>query len=283
MVVLRVFPRRTELTPDDELAFVGDPPLWMPPADEVHVSCTFTWDIPEARRLVDAWRQYYPVVRLGGPAIGDKPNGFEPGQYVRQGVTFTSRGCNNRCLFCLVPEREGRLREYERIAPGYIINDNNFLQCSPFHRGKVYQMLARQPRAAIFAGGIQASLVDAEIAAELRDVRIKELFLAADTAAALGAVSRAVDRLHWLGRRKLRCYVLIGYNGETLEQAEQRLEALWQAGVLPFAQLYQPAEGLIDYPREWRDLARTWSRPAVTFASHAEEAKGGRQQEQFRG
>jgi len=30
MKVARVFPRRTSATPDDELAFVGDPPLVLP-------------------------------------------------------------------------------------------------------------------------------------------------------------------------------------------------------------------------------------------------------------
>jgi hypothetical protein len=57
--IVRVFPRRTSLTPDDALAFVGDPPLWRPEADEVHVSCTFTWDIPEAKRLAEAWSHLY--------------------------------------------------------------------------------------------------------------------------------------------------------------------------------------------------------------------------------
>jgi hypothetical protein len=45
-MVIRVFPRRTSLTPTDEYAFVGEPPMLRPEADEVHVSCTFTWDKP---------------------------------------------------------------------------------------------------------------------------------------------------------------------------------------------------------------------------------------------
>ena len=53
MRIVRVFPRRTSATPTDDLAFVGDPPLFLPEADEVHVSCTFTWDRAEARRLLD--------------------------------------------------------------------------------------------------------------------------------------------------------------------------------------------------------------------------------------
>ena len=35
MRIARVFPRRTSATPDSRLAFVGDPPLFLPEADEV--------------------------------------------------------------------------------------------------------------------------------------------------------------------------------------------------------------------------------------------------------
>jgi hypothetical protein len=271
--IVRVFPRRTSLTPDDALAFVGDPPLWRPEADEVHVSCTFTWDIPEAKRLAEAWSHYYPTVKVGGPAMDGKPNGFTPGRYVKAGVTFTSRGCNNHCPWCLVPKREGRLRPYSDFADGWIINDNNFLQCPRGHRLRVYDMLWRQKRAAVFAGGLDARLVDDEIAAEFRSIRIKELFLAADTEASLRVLERAVNKLHYLGRKKLRCYVLCGFDGEAVEQAEKRLEACWQIGVMPFAQLYQPADQWIEYSREWRQLARKWSRPAAMVAAHSEVIK----------
>ena len=53
MKIIRVFPRKTSMTPSDPLSFVGDPPLnvFRPDADEVHISCTFMWDIPEASRI----------------------------------------------------------------------------------------------------------------------------------------------------------------------------------------------------------------------------------------
>lgn len=66
--IIRVFPRRTNATPDDDLAFMGDPlfPGLLPAADEVHVSCAFSWDRDEAERLGRAWEVYYPGrVRCG--------------------------------------------------------------------------------------------------------------------------------------------------------------------------------------------------------------------------
>src|SRR3972149_2005795 len=122
MEIIRVFPRRTAPTPTDALAFFGSPPLigpggQKPAASEVHVSVTFTWDIPTAERLALAWGQHYPRVLLGGPALDSRPDGFIPGRYLRAGVTFTSRGCNLHCPWCLVPRREGPLRLIPDFAP----------------------------------------------------------------------------------------------------------------------------------------------------------------------
>jgi hypothetical protein len=151
--IIRVFPRKTSHTPTDELAFVGEPPLMRPADGVVHVSVAFTWDVPRARQLAQAWGQYYQTVLIGGPALDAKPDGFMPGRYVKSGVTFTTRGCNGHCPWCLVPKREGRLQIVEDFCEGHIIQDNNFLQAPAAHRARVYQMLGRQPRAAVFGGG----------------------------------------------------------------------------------------------------------------------------------
>jgi hypothetical protein len=63
----------------------------------------------------------------------------------------------------------------------------------------------------------------------------------------------------------MRCYTMIGWNGETLLQAERRLETVLKLGFLPFTQLYQPEERKT-YPEEWRKLMKKWARPASIFA-----------------
>lgn len=271
--ILRVFPRQTSMTPMDALAFVGDPPLalFRPKPEqiaEVHVSVTFTWDIEEGNRLVHAWANYYPVVRMGGPALGHCGEDFVAGRYVRHGVTFTTRGCNRNCPWCLVPGREGLLRELPDFPAGHIIQDNNILQAYRHHWELVIQMLSTQ-RAVTFAGGLDARLLTGQIADDLQLLRIKELFLAADCEQALPALEKALARLRELPRYKKRVYVMIAYNGESIADAQSRLEAVWQMGAIPFAQLYQPADRYLQYDQEWRTLARTWSRPAAIAAIHA--------------
>lgn len=265
-MIVRVFPRRTSMTPTDPYAFVGDPPLWRPEADEVHVSVAFTWDIQEGYRLRDAWANHYDTVEIGGPALGGA-DGFEPGRYIRPGVTFTTRGCPNRCPWCLVPDREGSLKLLG-IKPGWIIQDNNLLAAPRSHKREVLAMLRSQNRAVSFPGGLEARLLDDWFAQELRTLKIGQVFLAADTVAALRSVEKAIGRLSSLKKRQIRVYTMIAYDGESMVDAEARMEAVWQMGGTPFAQLYQPPDEYIDYPHEWRALARKWCRPAAIAAAH---------------
>lgn len=269
MRTIRVFPRRTSMTPNDDYAFVGDPPLLKPEASEVHISVSFTWDIDKGIRLMNSWRQYYPIVKLSGPTFKADCNGFNPGFYVKHGVTFTSRGCNNNCPWCLQPE--GKLRPID-IHPGNIIQDNNLLQCDYAHISKVVDMLRKQRHIA-FSGGLDSRLLTDQIADDLKGLSIYQLFLACDTKEAIRPLWKAASKLSGFRRNQLRCYVLLAFGGETISEAVERLEEVWGAGYLPFAQLYQPPDRYIHYPKGWRDLARTWSRPAATKSLMSDVAK----------
>jgi len=268
MIIIRVFPQQTSMTPTDDMAFVGDPPLFRPEADEVHISVCFTWDRQEGERLRQAWDSHYGAVKLGGPAISGSRGEFVPGRYVKNGVTFTSRGCPLRCPWCLVPEWEGDLKLLH-IQSGHIVQDNNLLACPKWHQVEVYKMLREQRRAVTFAGGLDARLVDDWLANELRTIPIKQVFFSADTDDGLLPLAVAVKKLPFLSRQQLRCYVLLGFNGEELDAGEERLKTVWEIGCMPFAQLYQPPDRHIDYAREWKELVRTWSRPAAMKAKMA--------------
>lgn len=140
--IARVFPRKTNATPDDDLVFFGQPPLLtLPEIDEVHISVAFTYDKAKAENLAYEWEQVGVPVKIGGPAYDDPATGeFVPGRYIKKGRTITSRGCNNRCWFCSAWRREGKLRELE-IKDGWDVLDNNLLQCSEQHIRAVFEML----------------------------------------------------------------------------------------------------------------------------------------------
>jgi len=260
MDTIRVFPRKTKWTPEDELVFIGDPPLFRPAQMPICVSVTFTWDIPEGQRLLRAWSQYYQNITIGGPALDDPGGEFEPGMFVKDGVVETSRGCPKKCEWCFVPQREGKLRELE-IKQGYIVIDNNLLACSRSHLAGVFLMLSEQTKAAQFKGGLDATLFQPWHKSLFDSIRVSEMFFACDTVEAIKPLERVANLLNGISIEKKRCFVMIGRE-ETIEEAEKRLQKVYTLGFLPFAQLYQPREK-IQYPKDWRDLGRKWSRPAA--------------------
>ena len=61
---------------------------------------------------------------------------------------------------------------------------------------------------------------------------------------------------------KARCYVLIGYPGDTFDHAEKRLRDAWKAGFFPFAMLYRDEKGEVQ--ADWKQFQRLWARPQIT-------------------
>ncbi len=268
--ILRIFVKRTAMTPDDGRVLIGSPGLFIPEHDEIHISILFTWDLERGRELQDAWGSVTDrPVKIGGPALGNPGGEFNPGIYLKKGVTITSRGCPHKCRFCFVPQREGQLRELE-IRPGNIIQDNNLLSCSDKHISKVFHMLKNE-KSISFRGGLEPGRITAQRAEDLRGLRIKSLWLSCDLPGDIRRLGKAVDILKRAGftRDFLRCYVLIG---DDFAENENRLREVYKMGCLPFAQLYQ-GEKRAEYSLEWRRFSKLWSRPALYKNLIKREAK----------
>ena len=267
MKILRVFPRRTNFTPKDDLVVIGRPELWRPEVDEVHISCLFTWDREFCEELKKEWSEYHPVVKIGGPACGLDGDGFVPARYIREGITFTSRGCDFSCPWCLVPKTEGKFRVLKTVTPGNVIQDNNILLANARHLAKVYSMLKTQ-RAIRFLGGLDVRLLRDWHIEDLRGLRIKELWLALDSWDTVRQFGKAAGKLKRAGfrRNQVRCYVLAGFD-EPIRESEGRLQFAYECGALPFVQLYQPPLPFkrMAGERSRKDnlFIRKWSRPAA--------------------
>jgi hypothetical protein len=268
MKIIRVFPRRTKATPTDDLAVVGRFPELFDSADEIHISVTFTWDLPQAEALAKQWRYVAPV-KIGGPATGERSEAFTPGMYIRNGYTITSRGCPNKCWFCSVPKREGNIRELP-IQDGWNVLDDNLLACSDHHIKSVFAMLKKQNQKPEFTGGLEAKLLKPWHAEALRALKLKQLFFAYDTPDDLEPLRQAGQTLLAAGFKAhpsshaLRCYVLCGWPKDKMPDAERRIMQAMDAGFTPMAMLYRDAKGQTD--KEWRKFQRCWARPGIIYA-----------------
>lgn len=270
MNLIRVFPRRTAATPTDDRAFIGNPPMFWPEADEVHVSVTFTWDRAEGERLASAWAAIGLPVTISGPAY-DAPGGeFVPGRYLKPGYVITSRGCPNHCWFCSVPKREGGLRELA-IADGWIVQDDNLLACSQRHIRAVFTMLTRQPRRAELRG-LEAKRLQGWHVDLLADLKPARMYFAYDTPDDLEPLRRAGTMLTEAGlhrdSHRVCAYVLIGQPGDTMDAAEKRITEAWSAGFWPFPMLYRDERG--ETAKPWRQFQRSWARPQIVASKLAE-------------
>jgi hypothetical protein len=264
MTVVRIFPRRTNATPNDDNVIIGRSPNLFDQADEILISVAFAWDIPFAEKLYNEWK-YVGNIKIGGPAFNEPGGEFEPGMFLKSGNTITSRGCINKCWFCSVWKREGGIRELS-IKPGWNVMDDNLLACSDIHIKGVFNMLRNQKNPISFTGGLEAKLLQDWHIDLLTSIRLKELFCAYDTPDDLEPLIDAGKRLKkaniTLENRKARCYVLIGYPGDTVQKAENRLWQTVDAGFFPFAMLWRNEKG--EYKKDWKKFQRMWANPIIT-------------------
>lgn len=277
MDIIRVFPRRTEATPTDALAIIGEPPQLihiddpLRKAKEIHISVAFTYDKNYSEFLAYQWEALKLPVKLGGPAYGDYTKEFIPGMYLKEGFAITSTGCPNHCWFCSVPKRAGSLKELD-IKDGWIIQDDNLLACSEGHIKAVFDMLKRQKHRPEFRGGLEAKLLKPWHAELLRSINPQSMFFAYDTPDDYEPLIKAGKLLNEYGlnlqSRKNYCYVLIGYKNDTFEKATKRLEDTLKAGFIPFAMLYKNEQGIED--AAWKKFQRQWARPAIIISNYKE-------------
>lgn len=268
--MIRAFPRQTSATPVDENVRIGGPHLWdNGDGQDVLISCAFTRDKGRSEQLCEQWRAAGFNPQLGGPAYGDPGVEFTPGMFVKKGLTITSRGCNNNCWFCTVSQREGPLRELT-IEDGHEILDNNLLQCGRGHVTQVFNMLSRQKKAARFTGGLEANILKrwhVELIDELKP-KPQVLYFAYDTPNDREPLINAASWMQTIGfnHQRVGCYVLMGYPGDTITSALERIQLCINLDIQPFAMLWEGHKTTV--AKEWKDIQNVYTRPARCKRRH---------------
>jgi hypothetical protein len=128
--------------------------------------------------------------------------------------------------------------------------------------------MLRGQRGICFKGGLDARLLDDHFVNAVTSLRISELWLACDTDAAIPDFKRACAKLVRAGfnREKIKCYALIGRELD-MDADEARLREIYEAGAMPFAQLYRDfGDKKTEYGKDWNKFSRMWMKPPATRA-----------------
>ena len=180
---------------------------------------------------------------------------------------FLTRGCPNRCKWCIVPQKEGKIAPYmdvdEITADGrtnLILMDNNIL-ASDYGLQQIEKIIRRKYRVD-FNQGLDARLVTDDIARLLARVKwIKRIRFGCDTTAQIAECERAINLLDSHGYRGeyfLYCIII------DFEESIRRLSH-WRTNkrVIIHAQPYRE----LDNPRQ---IIPQWQKDMAHWADRKE-------------
>ena len=192
-------------------------------------------------------------------------------------IGFLTRGCIRKCPWCVVPKKEGELKPYcnwksiRRTDTNKIVFMDNNVLASEYGIEQIRSMIGQDVRID-FNQGLDARLITDDIAEMLSQVKwIRHIRLACDTSAMIPIVTEAVQRLGKNGVKPYRIFVYTLI--QDVEEAHERIKALYKLGVEPFAQPYRDFETNYVNP-EHKRLARWCNHKAIAKTIKFEDYKG---------
>lgn len=192
---------------------------------------------------------------------------------------FLTRGCVNRCPWCVVPNKEGMLRKnagIEEFLAGRrkaVLLDNNVL-ASEWGLRQIEKIIRLGVRVD-FNQGLDARQIarNPDIAELLSRVKwLRYIRMAYDSQAVRDDVHKAIEMLMKYGIKpaKMFFYVLV----RDVDDALSRIEELSALGCQPFAQPYRDYDNNISPTNEQKRLARWCNRKAVFITVKYKDYKG---------
>lgn len=267
----------------------GDTVDWYSPMfshpDRIYASKIFTFS-PD-------YEDYYagdPEPMRGGTGydatvkLPDEIDGMTPDYSIYPSVDyaigFLSRGCIRKCPWCVVPRKEGEIRQYaslETVSCGrknVVLMDNNFLANDPAFIRQQVEISLHMNLLLDFNQGLDARLVNEENARMLCRVKwMNYIRFSCDTQAAIGPVIKAMATLRASGYRK---EFFIYFLAVDAEETHDRIMRVLEGGtgrVTPFVMPYRNLDGdgeivSEDTKRLARWANRVWIRKSCSFENY---------------
>ena len=158
-------------------------------------------------------------------------------------IGFTTRGCIRKCPFCIVPEKEGKIKVVGDIydfwdgkSRNITILDNNILAAKK-HFKNISRQIKIENLKVDFNQGLDHRLLTNKIAAILKSLRYKEYRFSFDSISFESSVCEAIDILHNHDIKWSMWYVLVGFDS-TYDEDLFRLRLLKSHNQKAFVQRY---------------------------------------------
>lgn len=172
---------------------------------------------------------------------------------------FLTRGCPNKCGFCIVSSKEGAisrkvadLSEFWRGQKHIKLLDPNTLACRD--RNELLQQLIESRARVDFTQGLDARFVTEEVAETLKQIKIDRVHFAFDLMKNEAAIVRGLKtykRVCHSSDNKLIVYILTNFD-TTIEEDLHRVKVVEECGYLPDVRIYRKPTA----PRVLKDLQR---------------------------
>jgi hypothetical protein len=249
--------------------------------DQIDVTSLFTWAWKPVWDCIAFYRALFPraKIRLGGvyaslapehaamagadevvtglvPEVEDLLPDYSlvPEWHANRqaSILFSHRGCIRSCGFCAVPRLEGKPFQVRSkttikhlVHPDHkrvVLWDNNILGES--HWKDVIDELRQLDVEVDFNQGLDARLIDLQVAAALRGMKMPVIRIAYDFPGMGKAVKKAIDLLAAVGfrRRRIVSYCLFNYR-DTPDDLMARVRDLLEWGATAYPMRYQPLNG----------------------------------------
>ncbi len=241
--------------------------------DQIYASLIFTRTRPLAEQLLEE----HPEAIVGGTGwavessleqvgITTEDQDYSIYPSYRQSLGFSQRGCRLRCGFCVVPQKEGKVRQVKTINELWrgdpwprelVLLDNDFFG-QPDWEARIREIRDGKFKVS-FNQGINARFLDAETAAAIASVdyrddgmKRKQIYTAWDNRKDEGRLFRGLQHLVDAGVRpyQIMVYILVGYwPGETHDDREHRRRRLREFGAVPYPMPYERTRELVAFQR----------------------------------
>jgi len=249
-----------------------EPYLW-DEFDTVYASLIFEKTRPLAERLL----ALHPGAIVGGTGwnltatveqhgIRTQDHDYSIYPAFKASIGFTQRGCRLKCKFCVVPRKEGAVREENTIWDIYrgepyprelILLDNDFFGQEHW-RDRIREIRDGEFKVN-FCQGINARMLSEEAAEAIASVDYRsgsmdyrQIYTAWDSAGDEEVLFRGLNRLiaHGVKPVHLIVYILIGFwPGETHEDRDYRRARLREFGAMPYPMPFVRTKELVGFQR----------------------------------